>query len=74
MEIITSIKDVLDRVRPVLQQDGGDIEFVEFKDSIVYVRMEGVCVGCSAKNVTLDSIESLFLAEVPGVIGVELTL
>lgn len=72
MNTVEKIKAVLDKTRPILQQDGGDIEFVDFKDGIVYVRMQGACVGCSAINVTLyDGIESILLAEVPEVIGLE---
>lgn len=72
MDTITKIKEVLDKTRFILQQDGGDIEFVDFKDGIVYVKMQGACVGCSAINVTLyDGIESILLAEVPEVIGIE---
>mgnify|MGYP000940578872 CR=1 FL=1 len=72
MKTVDKIKAVLDKTRPILQQDGGDIEFVDFKDGIVYVRMQGACVGCSAINVTLyDGIESILLAEVPEVIGLE---
>ena len=72
MNIEDRIKAVLDRTRPILQQDGGDIEYVDFKDGIVYVRMQGACAGCSAINVTLyDGIESILLSEVPEVIGLE---
>ena len=72
MDTITKIKEVIEKTRPFLQQDGGDIEYVDFKEGIVYVRMQGACVGCSAINVTLyDGIESILMAEVPGVIGLE---
>jgi len=72
MDTIEKIKEVLNKTRPFLQQDGGDIEFVDFKDGIVYVKMQGACVGCSAINVTLyDGIESILLSEVPEVIGLE---
>lgn len=72
MDTVERIKAVLNKTRPFLQQDGGDIEFVDFKDGIVFVRMQGACVGCSAINVTLyDGIESILLAEVPEVIGLE---
>lgn len=70
--VIEKIKSVIESTRTFLQQDGGDIEFVEFKDGIVYVKMQGSCVGCSAINATLyDGIESILLAEVPEVIGIE---
>ena len=72
-DVIDRIKDVLNNTRGFLQQDGGDIEFVDFKDGIVYVQMHGACVGCGSLNTTLyDGIESILLAEIPEVIGIEL--
>lgn len=66
------IKVVLDRIRPILEQDGGGIEYIKFEDGIVYVKMQGACVGCPSINATLyDGIESILLAEVPGVVGIE---
>ncbi|MCK5388151.1 MAG: NifU family protein [Candidatus Izimaplasma sp.] len=71
-ETVKRIKEVIERTRVFLQQDGGDVEYVDFIDGIVYVRLTGACVGCSAINVTLyDGIESILLAEVPEVIGIE---
>ena len=67
------IKDILTKIRPYLQRDGGDVEFVRFEDGIVYLRMMGACVGCMSIDVTLrDGIETILLEEVEGVIGVEL--
>ncbi len=75
MEIEVQIKTILNKIRPYLQQDGGDVEFVEFKDGIVYVKMLGACIGCSSIDITVkDGIEALLLEDVPGVIGVELVL
>ena len=71
-EVVNKIKEVIERTRAFLQQDGGDVEYIDFKEGIVYVRLTGACVGCSAINVTLyDGIESILLAEVPEVIGIE---
>lgn len=67
------IQDILMKIRPYLQRDGGDVEFVRFEEGIVYVRMLGACVGCGSLDITLrDGIESILLEEVDGVIGVEL--
>ena len=67
------VKKILNKVRPFLQNDGGDVEFISIVDNIVYVRMLGACVGCSSIDATMkDGIEALLLEEVPGVIGVEL--
>ncbi len=75
MEVEVQIKTILNKIRPYLQQDGGDVEFIEFKDGIVYVKMLGACIGCSSIDITVkDGIEAMLLEEVPGVIGVELVL
>ncbi len=72
-KIEIQIKNILNKIRPYLQQDGGDVEFVKYIDGIVYVKMLGACVGCASIDLTMkDGIESLLLEEVPGVIGVEL--
>lgn len=72
MDTETRIKNIINRIRPYLQNDGGDCEFINFVDGIVYVRMLGACIGCGSIDSTLkDTIEALLLEEVPGVIGVE---
>ena len=66
------IKTVIHKLRPYLQRDGGDIEFVEFKDGIVYVKMLGACAGCTMIDETLkDGVEQILLEEVPGVLEVQ---
>ena len=75
MDTVSQIKVILNKIRPYLQQDGWDVEFVEFKDGLVYVKMLGACIGCSSIDTTVkDGIEALLLEEVPGVIGVEVAL
>lgn len=72
MDQEAEIKKVIHKLRPYLQRDGGDIEFVEFKDGIVYVKMLGACAGCSMLDETLkDGVEQILLEEVPGVIEVK---
>ena len=66
------IKNVIHKLRPYLQRDGGDIEFVDFKDGIVYVRMLGACAGCTMIDDTLkDGVEQILMEEVPGVLEVQ---
>ncbi len=63
---------IINKIRPYLQSDGGDVEFVRFEDGIVYVKLLGACIGCSSADVTIkEGIESILLEEVPSVIGVE---
>jgi Fe-S cluster biogenesis protein NfuA len=65
------VMELIERVRPYLQRDGGDIDVVNVEDGIVYVRMLGACNGCMALDVTLkQGIETMLLENVPGVIGV----
>jgi Fe-S cluster biogenesis protein NfuA len=50
---IEKIKEVIEQLRPNIQMDGGDVEFVRFDDGIVYVRFHGACIGCPAAIFTL---------------------
>lgn len=66
METIDKIKDIINKVRPFIQDDGGDLEFVKYENNIVYIKMLGACVGCNFANVTLqDGIESTLRSEIP---------
>lgn len=53
-EIIHKIEEVLEQIRPNIQMDGGDIEFVRFEDGVVYVKLQGACVGCPVSMYTLN--------------------
>lgn len=67
------IVQTLDKIRPFINRDGGDVEFVDFIDGIVYVKMLGACEGCSLIDSTLsEGIEIILMDEVPGVLGVKL--
>ena len=62
---------VLEIIRPFLNRDGGDIEFVDYKDGEVFVRMIGACAGCDLIDSTLqDGVATLLKEEVPGVVKV----
>lgn len=70
---IALIKKTIEKVRPYIQNDGGDVEFVKLEDDIVYVRVHGACVGCMALDATLkDGVEALLLDEVEGIKEVRL--
>lgn len=71
-EIINQINETLDKIRPFLQKDGGDLEFVAFEDGIVKIRMHGACQGCMLIDETISNgVEQLLCEEVPGVVKVE---
>ena len=67
------IKEALETIRPILQRDGGDIEFVELtEDLIVKVRLQGHCAGCPGARMTLKGIVEKVLKEsYPEIAGVE---
>ena len=65
------IQEVLEKIRPFLQKDGGDIEFKSFKDGVVYVKMSGACADCIYIDSTIkDGVEAMLIDEVPGVLEV----
>ena len=65
--------EAIDDLRPFLMNDGGNIEFVKIEDDIVYVRLQGACMGCPMREVTLkDGIEKTILEKVPQVKEVRL--
>ena len=70
---VTRIKELIEtRVRPAVMQDGGDIVFQEFKDGVVYLRMQGACSGCPSSTATLKhGIENMLRYYVPEVTEVQ---
>lgn len=67
-EKIEEIKKVINKIRPYIQRDGGDVEFVSFEDGIVSVRMLGACSDCLMLDDTIkDGVEAILLEEVEGV-------
>ena len=67
-----SVEQVLTKIRPMLQRDGGDIELIEVTDGIVKVRLTGACKGCPMSQMTLkQGVERFLLQEVPGLKQVE---
>ena len=66
MTLEEKVIDAINQIRPSLQNDGGDIEFVKYEDNIVYVKMNGACANCHMLDLTLkDGIESMLMEEIP---------
>ena len=62
------IKAIIETIRPYLIDDGGDIEFINFEDGIVYIRLLGACSNCSMIDITLkEGIEEALVNEIPEV-------
>jgi len=62
------VETALDKVRPGLRADGGDVELIDVNDGLVTVRLTGACSGCPMATVTLrNGIERVLREQVPGV-------
>jgi Fe-S cluster biogenesis protein NfuA len=68
MEIEKKIIEEIEKLKPFLQSDGGNIEFIKYEDGKVYVKLTGACAGCSLIDVTLkEGIEEILVSEIPEV-------
>lgn len=66
------VKAAIEKVRPFLQRDGGDIEFVAIEGNVVKVKLKGACSGCPMSQMTLKgAVEQSLKKEVPGIERVE---
>lgn len=71
METIEHIRFIIDKIRPFLMNDGGDVEFIKYEDGIVYVKLIGACADCEiADSEIKDTIESILTSEIPEVLEV----
>lgn len=59
---------VLDKIRPMLERDGGDVELVNINEGTVELRLTGACAGCPMASMTLRmGIEQILKREIPEV-------
>lgn len=71
MDTISHIKFILDKVRPFLISDGGDVEFVKYENGIVYVKLIGSCANCIYGDAEIkNTVESILTSEIPEVLEV----
>ena len=71
MEIEAKINKVFNKIRPYLQNDGGNVEFLRYENGVAYVRLTGACSNCPLAVHTLESgIETALINEIPEIIKV----
>lgn len=71
VEMETNVLAILNKIRPYIERDGGNITLLKIEEGVVYVKMGGACEGCFALDITLkQGVERLLLENVPGIIGV----
>ena len=70
------IKELLEDIRPFLNMEGGDIEFIKYEDNYVYIKLTGACAMCGYQDITIkENIESYLkdeIKEIKEVINVNL--
>jgi Fe-S cluster biogenesis protein NfuA len=67
-----NVENVLEKIRVGLKRDGGDIELVDVKDSIVYVKLKGACGTCPMSTLTLKNwVEANLRREIPEISAVQ---
>jgi len=65
------IKDIINNIRPYLNMDGGDIEYVKYEDGYVYIKLSGTCSDCLMQDNTInDGLLSMFQEEIPEIKGI----
>ena len=68
MDVKEKIEETLKQIRPALQADGGDVEFIDEKDGVVKLKLKGACAGCPMSQMTLKlGIEKVLKERVPEV-------
>jgi len=72
MLVEQEVREVLEEVRPHLQADGGDIDFVGIENGVVKVRLKGSCAGCPMSQLTIKwGVENYLKKKIPGIKAVE---
>ena len=67
-DVLDRIEHTINKIRPYIQADGGDILLMDYEDGIVTISFLGACVGCMAIGTTLnDGVKQLLMDEVPEV-------
>lgn len=65
------IKELIEKMRPYINMDGGEIEFVKYEDYYVYINLSGACKNCMFQDNTInDGILNFFKEEIPEIKGI----
>lgn len=65
------IRNIIEQIRPYLNMDGGDIEFIKYQDNIVYIKLLGTCTDCLMQDNTInEGLLTMFQEEIPEIKGI----
>ncbi|GAB4415516.1 MAG: NifU family protein [Thermodesulfovibrionales bacterium] len=66
------VEEVLEKIRDGLKKEGGDIELLDVKDNVIYVRLKGACATCPMSLLTMKNwVESNLKKEIPEIVAVQ---
>lgn len=72
-ELMKRIQHTIDKIRPYIQADGGDVQLIDYKDHVVTVSMVGACAGCMIASVDVsEGIQAILIDEIPEVHKVQM--
>ena len=72
-DLLDRIEHTINKIRPYIQADGGDVQLIDYDDGVVTVSMLGACAGCMAIDTTLnEGIQALLMDEIPEVKSVRM--
>ena len=72
-DLLDRIEHTINKIRPYIQADGGDVQLIDYEDGVVTVSMLGACAGCMAIDTTLnEGIQALLMDEIPEVKNVKM--
>lgn len=65
------IKDIIEQIRPYLNMDGGDIEYIKYENNYVYIKLYGTCTDCLMQDNTInDGLLTMFQEQIPEIKGI----
>lgn len=65
------IKELIAKIRPYINMDGGDIEFIKYEENYVYIKLSGACRNCLFQDNTInEGLLQLFQSEIPEIAGI----
>ena len=65
------IKEIIENIRPYLNMDGGDIEYIKYENNYVYIKLLGACTNCLLQDNTInEGLVQMFKEEIPEIKGV----
>lgn len=72
-DLMNRIQHTINKIRPYIQADGGDVQLIDYKDHVVTVSMVGACAGCMIASVDVsEGIQAILMDEIPEVHKVEM--